>query len=262
MSERVMKLALAQLRCELLDKEYNLRRILFSIESANKKGADFILFPELCLSGYMMSTELYRIAEPVTGDSIMKIAETAKENNIGVVVGFPEKEGEKLYNSAAVIDRDGSLLCTYRKTHLYHTEHDFFTPGDRFPTIELGVGKVGILITYDMEFPEAPRILAKKGVEIILVLEANMVPYQKHQDIYLRSRALENHIYMAATNKVGLHVDNVFFGESQIVHPNGHSLYKAGNNEELPVIEVPLNEAKAAVGVLDYLNNRREDLYM
>lgn len=261
MKKRTIRLALAQLRCELLNKEKNLMRILDSMKEAKIKGADYILFPELYLSGYMMSPELNDLAEPVEGDSIRGIMETAKANRIGVVVGFPERYDDKIYNTAVYIDKHGELLEIYRKTHLYHAENDYFQPGNDFPIIQLEEGKMGMLITYDMEFPEAPRILAKKGAEVIFVLEANMVPYQHYQDVYLHSRALENHIFMAAANKVGLHVDNVFFGESQLVHPNGHALYKAGNNEDLPVVEINLDEIEETRGALDYLNNRREDLY-
>lgn len=259
--KRLLKIALAQLRCELLNKESNLSRIIDSIKTAKEKNADYILFPELFLSGYVMSPKLYDLAEPVTGNSIRTIAKAAEEHHIGVIVGYPEKYQNNIYNSATFIDQNGNVVCTYRKTHLYHEEVQYFEAGNEFPVIELPEGKMGMIITYDIEFPEVARLLAMKGVDVIFVLEANMVPYQKYQDVYLHARALENHIFVVAVNKVGLHVDNVFFGESQVVHPNGTSIYKAGNNEEIPVIEINLDEREETREPLDYLNNRRSDLY-
>lgn len=167
-----ISIALAQLRCELQNKEQNLLRILQSLEEASKNRADYVLFPELYLTGYTMSEQLCILAEPENGESIRKIREQARRYHVGTIVGFPE----------------------------------------------------------------AARILALKGVDILAVLAANMVPYQHYQDIYLHARALENHIYVAAANMVGLDNENIFFGESQIVHPDGRSIYKARNNEVVPVL--------------------------
>lgn len=261
MAKRSLRIALAQLRCELLYKERNLSRMIGSIKEAKQKKADYIIFPELYLSGYVMSPKLNDLAEPVTGRSIRLIQEAAKQSHIGVVVGYPEQWKNYIYNAATYINKLGQVVCTYRKTHLYQDERKYFQAGNEFPVIQLEEGKMGMLITYDMEFPEAPRILATKGAEIIFVLEANMVPFQKYQDIYLHSRALENHLFMAAVNKVGLHVENVFFGESQVIHPGGRSLYKAGNNEELPTVDINLDDIVETRGTLDYLKNRRTELY-
>ncbi|WP_276916130.1 sigma 54-interacting transcriptional regulator [Aneurinibacillus aneurinilyticus] len=121
-----------------------------------------------------------------------------------------------------------------RKFNQKYDRRFFLSP--HLPVFSLPEGNIGIMITYDIEFPEAARILALKGVDILAVLAANMVPYQHYQDIYLHARALENHIYVAAANMVGLDNENIFFGESQIVHPDGRSIYKARNNEVVPVL--------------------------
>jgi predicted amidohydrolase len=254
-------MALAQLRCELQNKEMNLLRILQALEEAGKKGADYVLFPELYLTGYAINEQLRTLAEPENGESIRKIRAQARRCQIGAIVGFPEIEGERLYNCALLIGKTGDILGKYRKVHLYHNEKEWFTFGETFPVFSLPEGKVGIMITYDMEFPETARILALKGAELLLVLAANMVPYQHYQDIYLHSRALENHVYVAAANMVGLDNEHVFFGESQIVHPNGCTIYKGGNNEAIPVVSLDLRETNPEKQLLDYLHNRRISAY-
>ncbi|RJS60801.1 carbon-nitrogen hydrolase family protein [Bacillus sp. PK3_68] len=257
----MIKIAIAQLRCELKKKEANLNRILQTIEEAKEKQADYVLFPELYLSGYALDEDLYSLAEPENGESIRRIQLQAKSSNVGAIVGFPELDNSLLYNSALLIGKNGNILGKYRKVHLYHQEKQWFTAGDSFPVFSLPEGDVGLMITYDMEFPEASRILALKNAQLLLVLAANMLPYQHYQDAFLRARALENHIYIGAANMVGLDSENIFFGESQVVHPSGKTIYKGRNNEELPVLPINLKEINREQGLLNYLQNRRPDVY-
>ncbi|RNB89937.1 carbon-nitrogen hydrolase family protein [Brevibacillus fluminis] len=256
-----ISIALAQLRCELRNKELNLQRILQALEEAAEKKADYVLFPELYLTGYDMSDQLLLMAETEDGPSIMRIREHAKRFRVGAIVGFPEREGDKLYNCALFIGKHGEIIGKYRKVHLYHKEKEWFAPGDILPVFTLPEGKIGLMITYDMEFPEAARVLALGEADLILVLAANMIPYQHYQDIYLHARALENHLFTAAANMVGLDSENVFFGESQVVHPSGFTVYKAGNNESIPVCVLNLEEINQEQPLLDYLNNRRHSVY-
>lgn len=175
--------------------------------------------------------------------------------------GFPEREGELVYNSAVFIDHNGEILGTYRKNHLFDHEKKHFTPGQHVPVFDTPDGRFGIMITYDMEFPEIARILAMKGAQLLLILNSNMIPYQPYQNIYLRARAMENHVFVAATNKVGLENDSLFFGESEVIHPTGNTIYKSSNNEDLAIVQISLAEINESKGVLDYIANRRSDLY-
>ncbi|HJV46932.1 MAG TPA: carbon-nitrogen hydrolase family protein [Bacillota bacterium] len=256
-----LNLAIAQLRSNLFDKETNVYRVLETMSAASNKGADYVLFPELYTTGYFLGERAFDLAESAHGDMIASIAEHAKQLEIGVIVGFPERDGERIYNSAAVINRQGEMLGTYRKTHLFDHEKKWFSPGEQIPIFHIPEAKIGIMITYDMEFPEVARILTIKGAQLILVLSSNMVPYQPYQHTYLRARAIENHVFVATANKVGLENDTIFFGESEIIHPTGTSLYKSLNNEDLAVIPIPLTETIQSKGVLDYIENRRSDLY-
>lgn len=256
-----INIALAQLRCELRNKETNLLRILQSLKEASEKGADYVLFPELYLTGYVMDKQLPLLAETENGPSVQRIRREAKRYRVGAIVGFPELEGDLLYNAALIIGKNGEIIGKYRKVHLYHREKEWFTPGELFPVFSLPEGKIGLMITYDMEFPEAARILSLKGAQLLLILAANMVPYQHFQDTFIKARALENHVYTALANMVGLDNENIFFGESQIVHPNGREIYKGKNNEEIPVISLNLSKTNPEKAVLDYLHNRRTSVY-
>lgn len=254
-------IALAQLRSNLFEKENNLNRIIETMSTASQKKADYILFPELYTTGFFLNERVYDLAEPVNGEMITKIKKHARLLKIGVIVGFPEREGEHIFNSAVFINKQGEILGTYRKIHLFDHEKKYFSPGESIPVFELPEGRFGVMITYDMEFPEIARILAIKGAQLILILTANMIPYQSYQNIYLRARAIENHVFIAAANKVGLEKDYVFFGESEIIHPTGTSLYKSFNNEDITIVPITLSETTQSKGVLDYIANRRPAVY-
>lgn len=258
-----MKIALAQLRSNLFETDTNLHRALNTISLASQKGADYVLFPELYISGYLLNeSKIHSLSETIHGKSISVIKHYAQQNNIGVIIGFPEKEGESIFNTAIFINKSGKILGSYRKIHLYDHEKNIFVPGSYCPIFEVPEGTIGLMITYDMEFPEIARILALKGCKLLLVLTANMVPYQSYQTTYLKARAMENHVFVAAINKVGLENNAVFFGESEVIHPTGKTLYKSCNNEDLAFVEIDLSETEASKGLLNYLANRRPDIYI
>ncbi|GED15178.1 carbon-nitrogen hydrolase family protein [Aneurinibacillus migulanus] len=258
---RQINVALAQVKCSLSNKEENVRRIIECIESAGRKQADYILFPELYTSGSFMHENIVHLAEPLKGKTITEICKYAQKHNVGVVLGFPEIENAKLFNTAVLISKQGEIIGTYRKIHLFEIEKNIFEPGVDCPVFKLPEGKVGIMISYDIEFPEVARILAIKGAQFILVLGANKFPSHPYQDVYLKARALENHVFVAMANKVGLESNALFVGESSLIHPLGKTIHKCSNNEELPVLSINIEETDIARGNLDYLKNRRPTLY-
>lgn len=254
-------LAIAQLRSTLFEKETNLHRVLETMSMAKSKDAHYILFPELYTSGYYLGDRVLELAETVDGPMIAAIREHARRLGTGVIIGFPERDGNQLYNAAVFIDRQGEILGTYRKIHLFDQEKNYFSSGESIPVFDVPEGKFGMMITYDMEFPEVARVLAIKGAQVILILSSNMIPYQPYQHIYLRARAIENHVFVATANRVGLENDTVFFGESEVIHPTGTSLHKSFNNEDLAVVPITLMETAESRGLLDYIENRRPGLY-
>lgn len=257
-----INLALAQLRSSYLNKKENFNRIEETIELASANKADYILFPELFTTGYLSNEDIKEQTEAIDSISIMKIRKAAQKNNCGVIFGFAEKLHGNIFNTALFIDKQGNIAGVYRKIHLFEFEKNIFVPGDACPVFEIPEGKIGLMITQDVEYPEVSRILAINGAQLILVLCANMYPCQPSHHVYLRGRAMENHVFVASANKVGLEGDNIFFGESIVVDPQGTTIHQSGNNEEVPTIEIDFGEIEKAKGALNYLENRRPDIYL
>jgi len=252
---------LAQLNPRLLDKKANLERALSAIEEASRGGADLLVFPELFLAGYYMRERTKSEAEPLEGLSLSRLARSAKEHHTVVVVGFPELDGEAVYNSAAVIDADGRILGAHRKAHLYGVEPEYFVAGDRFQVFDTTVGRIGIQICFDVEFPETARLLALSGARILISASANMKPFEAYQDVYLRARAMENQIFHVLVNRVGKEEDTDFFGHSGVSDPSGNLVVDAGEQEGLFYGSIKTFLIHEATSALNYLDNRRPELY-
>jgi predicted amidohydrolase len=253
--------ALAQLNPRLLDKEANLERALSAIEEASRGGAELLVFPELFLAGYYMRERTKSEAESLEGPSLSRLARSAKERGMLVVLGFPELDGEAVYNSAAVIDADGRILGTHRKAHLYGVEPEYFAAGDRFPVFDTTVGRIGIQICFDVEFPETARLLALSGARILISASANMRPFEAHQEVYLRARAIENQVFHVLVNRVGREEDTDFFGRSGIADPLGNLIVDAGEREGLFYASIKTPLIHEAASTLKYLDKRRPELY-
>ena len=256
------KLAVAQLSAVRADKDANLEKIAGAMGEAATAGAQAILFPELSLTGYVLTDEVRAIAEPANGPTLQRLGELARRHGMLTVIGWPEaSEGGLVYDSAAVIERDGSLLETYRKTHLWDKEVTVFAAGDRLAAVDTSLGRIGVAICYDMEFPETARLLALDGARIVLTPTATTDPFAPYQAVYTRARAMENSIYVATANTVGDFDGHHFFGESSIVGPAGEVLRMAGRQDEILVGEVDLVSPHPATAQLRYLSNRRPELY-
>jgi predicted amidohydrolase len=257
----MVKLAMAQAEAVRYDKDANLARAEELMDRASSEGAHAILFPEMFLTGYTVWDRVDELAEPLEGSAIRRLADLARRFRLGVVCGFPERRpGSSPYNSACVIGPDGTVIGAYRKTHLFDREPEFFSPGEALPVFDTPFGPIGVAICYDLEFPEAARVLAMRGARVVLNPTANMEPYAEYQAVYLRARAMENGIHVAAANTVGDDGTYVYFGESAAIDPQGRVLCRAGSGEELLIAELDL-EGGPADQNLEYLRRRRPDLY-
>lgn len=232
------------------------------MRTAADQGAHAILFPEMFLTGYFVWDRVRELAEPLDGASIQRLRRLSAELHLLTVCGFPELgANDTVYNSACVIDRDGRLLGGYRKTHLFADEPEVFTAGERFEVFETGTAPIGLLICYDVEFPEPVRALALGGAQLVLVSTANMEPYQVSQEVYLRSRALENGIFVAAANTIGEDERYRYFGRSAVADPGGRIIAQAGEGEEIVIAGLDLAETTEAQRSSPYLDRRRPSLY-
>jgi predicted amidohydrolase len=254
------RVALAQLEPRLFDKERNLAKAEEAINLAASRGAAAILFPELYLTGYSLGEHTIEMAEASDGPSVRHVAELAGLHHIAVLMGYAElnPNGRQAYDAVFVVNPEGQITGSYRKIHLYHAETKWFLPGDQPTAIDFGLGSVGLLICYDLEFPEAVRDLALRGAQWIATCTGNMKPNMHTQDIFIQSRAAENRLWVAVANRVGREADLEFFGGSAVADPSGVLIVQADEHETILFADVDLRRAAQARLNADYL---RPDIY-
>ena len=257
-----MKIALYQGAGKPAKLDENLEIIQRKAISAAGQGADLIIFPELFLSGYNIGQTVQELAQPADGPACQQAAQIARQANIAMLYGYPERFDTEVYNSALLIDRNGNTRANYRKTHLYGSyEKSCFKPGDSLLIAELEGLNIGILICYDVEFPEAVRALVYAGADLIAVPTALMVDYCRVAEKVVPARAYESEIYVAYVNRCGSEGDTVYCGRSCLVGPDGRAILRAGRSEELLIADIN-NEAIAEVRETNpVLSDVRMELY-
>lgn len=268
----VFRVALCQMRvCD--DKEKNLNRAINMVSAAKDGKADIAVLPEMFLCPY--DSKLFRAyAEEIpSGPSARALAAVAKEQEIFLFAGsMPEFKNNKIYNTAAVFNQTGELVGLHQKMHLYDIdapgeivfrESDSLTAGGGITIVETPFIKAGVEICYDMRFPELSRILALGGAGMIIVPAAfNMVTGPAHWEITIRTRALDNQVYICACAPAR---DNdasyVSFANSMIADPWGQIVSRAGNDEEIIFADIDTNRIDAVRKKLPLLKHLRRDLY-
>ncbi len=196
--------------------EANLKVLDEAAGRAAAAGAGLLVCPEMFLTGYAIGADVHRLAEPADGESADAVADIAVRHGHAVHYGYPERDGERVYNSAQLIGPDGARLANYRKTHLFGCfEQEWFTPGDdTVVQAELGGLTVGLMICYDVEFPENVRAHALAGTDLLLVPTAQMHPFQFVAESVVPVRAFENQMYVAYVNRTGPEGEFEFVGLS------------------------------------------------
>ncbi|MFI1163965.1 carbon-nitrogen hydrolase family protein [Streptomyces sp. NPDC020801] len=241
----------------------NLKVLDAAAGRAAAAGAGLLVAPEMFLTGYAIGDDIARLAEPADGRSADAIAELAARHGLAVAYGYPERDGETVFNSAQLISADGTRLANYRKTHLFGCfEHDHFTPGDR-PVVqaELNGLTVGIMICYDVEFPENVRAHALAGTDLLVVPTAQMHPFQFVAESLVPVRAWENQMYVAYVNRAGQEGEFEFVGLSTLAGPDGVARTRAGRAEELVLADADPAFLAASREANPYLKDRRPGLY-
>lgn len=228
-------------------------------------GAGLLLAPEMFLSGYNIGrAAAERLAEPADGPSAQRAAGIARRHRIALCYGYPERGADgTVYNAARLLDRTGAALLNYRKAHLFAAlDREMFTPGDVLTeTAELDGLRLGLLICYDVEFPEAVRALALAGADLVLVPTANMKPYDAVSNLIVPARAFENGLFVAYANRCGSEGGLDYLGLSCVGDPNGGNLVIAGEDEELVFADILPERLGAARRFNAHLKDRRPETY-
>lgn len=260
-----MKIALVQSKPSLGKKEENINIIRKCIEN---NDAELFVFPELFLTGYNCRDYLISLAEYKTGKSISEISKISEENNCHIVFGMPEKSNKfkgLIFNTAAFVHPNGKTDC-YRKWYLANfgpfQEKQFFTKGNELNIFETELGKIGILICYDIFFPEICKTYALQGVEILICISASPSTTRIYFEKVMVSRAIENTSFFMYSNLVGTEENLTFWGGNTVINPKGEILKKGKYfEEEVVTCEIDLNEIKTSRQFRPVLRDNRLDVY-
>jgi predicted amidohydrolase len=272
-------IALIQMRM-LPDLKANLAHAISLIGQASKSGAQIVCLPELFNSEYFAQypkdAAAKKLAEEIPGRTTQALSEAAKKCNIVLVAGsIFEKSGSKLFNTSCVFDYDGKMLGIYRKMHIPHDEsffeQDYFEPGDSgFRVFSTKYGKIAPLICYDQWFPEAARIVALEGAEIIFYptaiatvegIEQVEGNWQEAWENVMRGHAIANGIIVAACNRAGGEGNMVFWGGSFVCDAFGKTIARAGKNEEILIAKIDTAHSKSVREGWRFFHNRRPESY-
>jgi predicted amidohydrolase len=258
---REITVATVQMKPRLGEMEDNLVKMSEMISKiASQQKVDLIVFPELITSGYELGVRFTELAQRVPGPTVNLIAQRANEYGVYIAFGMVTKERVEsvLYNSAVVVGPDGELLDVYNKIHLRGEERMAFREGYKLPVIETEIGNIGLMLGYDLAFPEVARSLVLDGADLLCVManwEAAAIDEWK---TYVRARAYENAVFVVAANRVGEDVTLTFGGESLIVGPRGQ-IHASLANETDPESGAPLEGFSVARIDLDEVRKNREE---
>lgn len=282
-----LKTALIQ-QHNVADTQDNIRRLTNSIKDAADQGAQLVVLQELHNSLYFCQTEdvnQFDLAGPIPGPSTDYYAQAAKEQGIVLVTSLFERRAAGLYhNTAVVFDKDGTIAGCYRKMHIpddpAYYEKFYFTPGDLgFHPIDTSVGRLGVLVCWDQWFPEAARLMALQGAQILIYptaigYESTDTPeeQQRQREAWTtvqRGHAVANGLPVVAVNRVGFEPDPSkqtngiqFWGSSFVAGPQGELLYRAPDNEEaLALVDIDLQHSEQVRRWWPFLRDRRIDQY-
>lgn len=224
---RTIKAASVQFNITLGEIDPNLEQVRAALADLAAEGVQLAVLPEMWATGFAYK-DLNRLAAR-TGEIVAEIAALSAQYSMVIVGSLPEAHEEKVYNTAFVLDK-GELKGKYRKIHLFSLmqEDRSFDGGDSWLLAETSVGRVGVFICYDLRFPELARRLAVEGAEILVVPGEWPKPRQEHWRTLLRARAIENQLFVVATNCCGVSGRLDFFGMSMIIDPKGELLAEAG----------------------------------
>jgi predicted amidohydrolase len=230
----MMKIAALQMHAVAGDRTANLFRIEKAVREAAENGAGLLVASELAVTGYGAGDKISELAEPADGDLSERLAALSRETGVALVVGFAERDGQTIFNSAMYADGQRSIV--YRKSHLYGPyERALFSPEKPAACIVEHRGmKLGMLICYDVEFPENVRCLAQAGAQAVIVPTA--LPASDHAEFIARKlvpvRAFENQVFVAYVNHCGNDASFSYAGLSGIAAPDGTMLAEAPETGE------------------------------
>lgn len=259
---RILRLSCIQPDIVLGQKEENLSKFSRMLDRT-PPGLDVVCLPELFATGYLLS-KAAELAEKIPGPITDYLGREALKHGVNIVGGSMLEEGDDgFYNSSVSFDRSGKIVGRYRKTHLFSLfeEPRFLKPGEEITPFQLDTAKIGVMICYDLRFPEVARKLALGGAQILFVPSEFPEPRIDHWKHLLIARAVENQIFVVGVNRVGADDNAKFFGHSLVVDPWGEVIAEAGEAEEVLAEEIDLTQIEEVRQKLPAFYDRRPEIY-
>lgn len=266
--QKKVVVGLAQISSKRADKATNINKIEKVTLKAKKQGAELVVFPELSLTGYMVRDQVYELAETIPGPSTNAIENIAKKARVHIVFGMPELSEQTqatIHNSAVLVGPKG-VIGKYRKmylpTHSVFEEKRYYRPGYQAATFDTTLGKIGLIICYDIYFPEVTRLARLKGAQLILCISASPAVRRAFFETLTMARAIENTSFLAFVNRVGIEDGLQFWGGSRLVGPNGRVLAQAKyDDEDLVICDVDYSDIKPIETFIPTLKDLRPELF-
>jgi len=261
MSTNVFKAGVIQFHISMGDMAANMEKALSYLETLAGQGACLAVLPEMFPCGFDNGALAEHASQtPAILDGLSAFAQ---RHNMVVAGSFPELAGEKVHNTLYVLDGDGQVLEGYRKLHLFRLtdEHRYFSPGSRVVTADTVLGRMGLMICYDLRFPELARALTLSGARILIVSAQWPKARAMHWQTLLRARAIESQAFVIGANRTGTDDDLVFPGLSAIIDPWGQALAEAGDKEGIILAEMDMARVAEARKQIPVMTDRRNDIY-
>ncbi len=266
--KETVDVALAQIVCRPGDKEENLKKIEQAAAKAKRKGAQLLILPELSLTGYVVRDEIYGLAEDIPGPSTRRIETMAKKTGLHIVFGMPELSGDTkatLHNTAVLVGPKG-LIGKYRKmylpTHSVFEEKRYFRPGYQPAVFKTDLGKIGLIICYDIYFPEVARLARLEGAQLIVCISASPSVRRTFFEVLTAARAIENAAFLAFVNLVGIEDGLQFWGGSRLLGPNGKVLVQAKyDKEDFVLAGIDYSDLRSIEAFVPVLKDLRPELF-
>jgi predicted amidohydrolase len=263
-----IKIALAQISCKQEAKEENMAKMEKTVAKAKQRGADVIIFPELSLTGYVVRDQIYELAETIPGPSSKIMESIARKTKSHIIFGMPElseKTQATIYNTAVLVGPKG-FIGKYRKMHLpthsIFEEKRYFRPGYQAEAFDTPFGKIGLVICYDLFFPEVSRLARLKGAQLIVCISASPATRRAFFEVLTVARAMENTAFLAYVNLVGIEDGLQFWGGSRLVGPNGKILAQAKYDvDDLVMCDINYGDIKPTEAFVPTLKDLRPELF-
>lgn len=258
-----MKVAGIQMDVALGRPAVNRERVAEKIREAASRGAEVVILPEMWNTGYAL-TRLEEISDVDAEPSSSFLSGLAKELAVNIIAGsISSKRGDNFYNHAFVVNKHGEIIHTYDKIHLFRLmdEEKYLRRGNKAETFALAGVTWGLIICYDLRFPELARKLALEGAAVLVVSAQWPKVRLHHWRSLLVARAIENQQYVVAVNRVGKDDKNVFAGHSLVIDPLGEILYEAGEDEEIFICDLSARKVQEVRHTIPVFQDRIPDCY-